>query len=68
MTANNDDHTHPNAFDRVDLGADDFSTVVAAASGIIRGLVDSNGDDPEEHSCTDDDTVVGDCSDYNNYV
>ncbi len=68
VTANNDHHTHPNAFDRVDLGADDFSTVVAAASGIIRGLVDSNGDDPEEHSCTDDDTVVGDCSDYNNYV
>jgi murein DD-endopeptidase MepM/ murein hydrolase activator NlpD len=68
VTANNDHHTHPNAFDRVDLGAANFSTVVAAASGIIRGLVDTNGDDPEEHSCTDDTTVVGDCSDYNNYV
>jgi hypothetical protein len=25
-------------------------------------------DDSLEHSCQDDDTVIGDCSDYNNYV
>ena len=44
VTANNDHHTHPNAVNRVDLGGGDGSTVVAAASGIIRGIVDRNGD------------------------
>jgi len=68
VTANNDHHNHPNVRDRVDLGAGPGSPVVAAASGIIRAIVDFNGDDPEEHSCTDDTTVAGDCSDYNNYV
>jgi murein DD-endopeptidase MepM/ murein hydrolase activator NlpD len=68
VTASNDHHTHPNAFDRIDLNASQGDPVVAAASGVIRGLVDNHGDDPEEHSCLDDTTVVGDCSDYNNYV
>src|SRR5688572_21527179 len=61
VTANNDHHNHPNAVNRVDMAAGQFSVIVAAASGIIRGLVDFNGDDPEEHSCQDDDTVAGDC-------
>jgi murein DD-endopeptidase MepM/ murein hydrolase activator NlpD len=84
VTANNDHHNHPNEFNRVDLGSPADSTIVAAASGIIRGLVDNNGesggngdgvdingnpqDDSMEHSCLDDTQVVGDCSDYNNYV
>lgn len=85
VSANNDHETHPNVLNRVDLGGGDGNTVVAAASGIIRGLVDHNGnssgrgdglaadgvtaqDDSLEHSCLDSDTVVGDCSDYNNYV
>lgn len=60
------------------------SVIVAAASGWIRGIVDHNGnsdgngdgldvngdpqDDSLEHACQDDDDVVGDCTDYNNYV
>ncbi len=44
VTANNDHHNHPNAVDRVDLGAPDDATVVAAASGIIRAAVDHHGD------------------------
>ena len=44
VTAFNDHHTHPNAFDRVDMGAGEGSVIVAAASGIIRGIVDYNGD------------------------
>ena len=43
VSANNDHHSHPNAVNRVDLGGGDGSTVVAAASGIIRGIVDRNG-------------------------
>ena len=84
VSANNDHHTHPNAFDRVDLGGPSDSIIVAAASGMIRGLVDWNGDDNDlgdgvgvdgqpqdddlEHGCQDDSTVAGDCTDYNNYV
>jgi hypothetical protein len=85
VTANNDHHTHPNAVDRVDLAAGAGSTIVAAASGTIRGIRDMNGDDfgrgdglaadgvtanddDAEHVCLDDADVVGDCSDYNNYV
>ncbi len=85
VTANNDHHNHPNVPNRVDLGGGDGSTIVAAASGIIRAIVDRHGnsnglgdglsadgnsahDDSTEHSCLDDDTVIGDCSDYNNYV
>ena len=44
VTANNDHHNHPNVPNRVDLGGGDGNTVVAAASGIIRGIVDRNGD------------------------
>ena len=60
------------------------SVIVAAASGWIRAVVDHNGnsdgngdgvdingdpqDDSLEHACQDDDDVVGDCTDYNNYV
>jgi murein DD-endopeptidase MepM/ murein hydrolase activator NlpD len=44
VTANNDHHNHPNVLNRVDLGGGDLSTIVAAASGTIRGLVDKNGD------------------------
>jgi murein DD-endopeptidase MepM/ murein hydrolase activator NlpD len=43
VSANNDHHSHPNAVNRVDLGGGDGSTIVAAASGIIRGIVDRNG-------------------------
>jgi murein DD-endopeptidase MepM/ murein hydrolase activator NlpD len=43
VTANNDHHTHPSAVNRVDLGAPNGSTIVAAASGIIRGINDRNG-------------------------
>ena len=85
VTANNDHHNHPSVLNRVDLGGGDGTTIVAAASGIIRGIVDHNGDsddlgdglaadlitaqdDSLEHSCLDNDTVVGRCSDYNNYV
>jgi len=85
VEAYNDHHNHPNVLNRVDLGGGDLSTIVAAASGVIRGLVDKNGDyndlgdglaadgttpqdDSLEHSCLDSANVVGDCSDYNNYV
>jgi murein DD-endopeptidase MepM/ murein hydrolase activator NlpD len=44
VTASNDHHTHPNALNRVDLGGGDDNTLVAAASGIIRGIVDHHGD------------------------
>ena len=44
VTANNDHHNHPNVPNRVDLGGGDGNTIVAAASGIIRGIVDHNGD------------------------
>jgi murein DD-endopeptidase MepM/ murein hydrolase activator NlpD len=44
VTANNDHHTHPNTKNRVDLGGGDGTTVVAAASGIIRAIRDHNGD------------------------
>ena len=43
VTANNDHHNHPNVPNRVDLGGGDGATIVAAASGVIRGLVDRNG-------------------------
>ena len=68
VTPSNDHHNHPNVLNRVDLVAGAGTTIVAAASGIIRAVVDQHGDDPEEHSCLDSDTVPGDCSDYNNYV
>ena len=67
--ANNDHHNHPNAPNPVDLESDEGTVVVAAASGIIRGIVDYNGDsadlgdglayngtpqdDSLEHSCID---------------
>ena len=44
VTANNDHHNHPNVLNRVDLGGGDDNTIVAAASGIIRGINDRNGD------------------------
>jgi murein DD-endopeptidase MepM/ murein hydrolase activator NlpD len=44
VSANNDHHTHPNAPNRVDLGGGDDNTIVAAASGIIRGIADHHGD------------------------
>jgi murein DD-endopeptidase MepM/ murein hydrolase activator NlpD len=44
VTANNDHHNHPNVLNRVDLGGGDGTVIVAAASGIIRGIVDHNGD------------------------
>jgi hypothetical protein len=43
VTANNDHHNHPSVRNRVDMGGGDGSTIVAAASGIIRGLVDRHG-------------------------
>ena len=44
VTANNDHHNHPNVPNRVDRGGGDGTTIVAAASGIIRGIVDRHGD------------------------
>lgn len=44
VNANNDHHTHPNVRNRVDLGGGDDNTIVAAASGIIRGIADHHGD------------------------
>ena len=44
VSANNDHHNHPNVPNRVDLGGGDGATIVAAASGIIRGIVDRHGD------------------------
>ena len=44
VTANNDHHNHPAVPNRVDLGGGDGSTIVAAASGIIRGISDRHGD------------------------
>lgn len=43
VSANNDHHTHPSVPNRVDLGGGDDNTIVAAASGIIRGITDHNG-------------------------
>ena len=85
VTAFNDHHNHPSVPNRVDMGAGEGTQIVAAASGIIRGIVDFNGDDNDrgdglgsdlsteqdddlEHSCLDSDLVIGNCSDYNNYV
>ena len=45
VTANNDHHNHPNAPNRVDMAVGEGNVLVAAASGIIRGIVDFNGDD-----------------------
>jgi hypothetical protein len=45
VTANNDHHNHPNAPDRVDLASGKGSVIVAAASGVIRGIVDRHGSD-----------------------
>ena len=44
VSANNDHHTHPSVRNRVDLGGGDDNTIVAAASGIIRGIADHHGD------------------------
>ena len=44
VNANNDHHTHPSVRNRVDLGGGDDNTIVAAASGIIRGIADHHGD------------------------
>ena len=44
VTANNDHHNHPAVPNRVDLGGGDGNTIVAAASGIIRGIMDRHGD------------------------
>jgi len=63
-----DHHTHGPNKDRIDMVGPDGATVVAAADGIIRGIVDSNGLLSAEHSCQDDDDVAGLCTDYNNYV
>ncbi len=84
VTVSNDHHDHSPAQDRIDMFAGAGSQLVAAASGWIRGVRDVNGDylgrgdgldinggaqdDSLEHSCTDSSTVVGNCSDYNNYV
>lgn len=93
VTANNDHHNHPSVLDRVDLAGPlnppntPSADIVAAASGIIRGLRDMNGNDgglgdgfdfrgditathsdDAEHSCLDNTTVEGRCSNYNNYV
>jgi murein DD-endopeptidase MepM/ murein hydrolase activator NlpD len=79
----NDHHTH-DPVNRIDMDAGFGSSIVAAASGTIRAVVDFNGTSPNagdgvdingnpqvdllEHSCQDNDLVVGDCADYNNYV
>jgi murein DD-endopeptidase MepM/ murein hydrolase activator NlpD len=44
VTASNDHHTHPGELNRVDMGGGDDNTIVAAASGIIRGIADHHGD------------------------
>jgi hypothetical protein len=78
-----DHHTHA-PVNRIDMGVGTGTPVVASASGIIRAIVDFNGTAPEagdgvdingnpqvdllEHSCQDDDLVVGSGADYNNYV
>jgi murein DD-endopeptidase MepM/ murein hydrolase activator NlpD len=48
----------------LDMRFKDGSQVVAAASGTIRAIVDHH----TVEGCTDSSTVVGKCSDYNNYV
>lgn len=45
VTAFNDHHNHPSSPNRVDMGVGQGSILVAAASGIIRGIADHNGDD-----------------------
>ena len=45
VTASNDHHNHPNAPDRIDMGSGKGSIIFAAASGIIRGIVDRHEDD-----------------------
>jgi len=70
VTANNDHHTHPNAVNRVDLGGGDGATIVAAASGIIRGINDRNGNSngfgdglAADQVTPQDDTLEHSCSD-----
>jgi len=70
VSANNDHHTHPNAVNRVDLGGGDGSTIVAAASGIIRGIVDRNGNSngfgdglAADQVTAQDDSLEHSCSD-----
>ncbi|MCA1690855.1 MAG: peptidoglycan DD-metalloendopeptidase family protein, partial [Actinobacteria bacterium] len=75
VTVSRDHHDHAPAKDRIDMGAGAGSTIVAAASGIIRAVVDFNGnspgagdgvdkagnpqDDSLEHSCQDDQDMNG---------
>jgi hypothetical protein len=45
VTAFNDHHNHTSVLNRVDMGSGKGSIMVAAASGIIRGIVDRHGND-----------------------
>jgi hypothetical protein len=70
VTANNDHHTHPSVPNRVDLGGGDANVIVAAASGIIRGIVDHNGDSDDlgdglaaDGVTPQDDSLEHSCSD-----
>lgn len=86
LTVTRDHHDHT-PVDRIDMSAGQGAQVVAAATGVIRAIIDYNGnapnagdgvdingnpqDDALEHSCGNNPpsaTVVGNCSDYNNYV
>jgi murein DD-endopeptidase MepM/ murein hydrolase activator NlpD len=86
LTVTRDHHAHTPP-DRIDMSAGQGAQVVAAATGVIRAIIDYNGNSPNagdgvdingnaqndalEHSCGNNppaNTVVGQCSDYNNYV
>lgn len=63
VSVGNDHRTHTPP-GRIDMTRRYGAPVVAAASGTIRAVVDAN----TVRRCQDDATVVGRCSDYNNYV
>lgn len=83
VTNDHHDHSPPNRID-MSGDAADLEIVAAASGTIRavvdrHGDAPGSGDglsadgsqahdDDLEHSCTDNDSVVGDCSDYNNYV
>lgn len=83
VTRDHHDHTPPNRIDMAGV-EEGYELVAAASGtirAIVDRHGNSPGagdglsadgsqsqDDALEHSCTDDETVIGSCSDYNNYV
>jgi hypothetical protein len=83
VTRDHHDHTPPDRIDMVgsEAGSEIVAAAAGTIRGIVdrHGNDDDAGDglsangsqahdDSAEHGCTDDEAVMGSCSDYNNYV